>query len=102
MCSRRLPHKIGEKEKAIMESGFRWFKRERPGTDPMFSLDIHGISRQRWRKRVFWRTVVVRHPGAGVFAHSVHRASRHREKGDRKSTRLNSSHVKISYAVFCL
>src|SRR5690606_40515352 len=22
-------------------------------------------------------------------------------KGDRKSTRLNSSHVKISYAVFC-
>src|SRR5207302_3765046 len=25
-----------------------------------------------------------------------------RGKGDRKSTRLNSSHVKISYAVFCL
>src|SRR5690606_42143350 len=25
-----------------------------------------------------------------------------REKPDRKSTRLNSSHVKISYAVFCL
>src|SRR5690606_39792940 len=24
------------------------------------------------------------------------------KKGDRKSTRLNSSHVKISYAVFCL
>src|SRR3712207_8687833 len=25
-----------------------------------------------------------------------------REKADRKSTRLNSSHVNISYAVFCL
>src|SRR5690554_7177121 len=25
-----------------------------------------------------------------------------REFGDRKSTRLNSSHVRISYAVFCL
>src|SRR5436309_8103501 len=25
-----------------------------------------------------------------------------RDRGDRKSTRLNSSHVKISYAVFCL
>src|SRR5690606_41346168 len=25
-----------------------------------------------------------------------------RQSGDRKSTRLNSSHVKISYAVFCL
>src|SRR5690349_23770506 len=24
------------------------------------------------------------------------------ESGDRKSTRLNSSHVEISYAVFCL
>src|SRR5690606_41513474 len=31
------------------------------------------------------------------------RASLAREPGrDRKSTRLNSSHVKISYAVFCL
>src|SRR5690606_41604778 len=32
------------------------------------------------------------------------RAEQHvqREPRDRKSTRLNSSHVKISYAVFCL
>src|SRR5436309_9965587 len=29
-------------------------------------------------------------------------AAREREVQDRKSTRLNSSHVKISYAVFCL
>src|SRR3712207_8039049 len=27
---------------------------------------------------------------------------RHLEGGDRKSTRLNSSHANISYAVFCL
>src|SRR5438874_7316803 len=33
----------------------------------------------------------------GVHVH-VARAGR----GDRKSTRLNSSHVEISYAVFCL
>src|SRR6266496_6288837 len=26
----------------------------------------------------------------------------HAVRGDRKSTRLNSSHVEISYAVFCL
>src|SRR5699024_12866479 len=31
-----------------------------------------------------------------------HRAERHRRAQDRKSTRLNSSHVSISYAVFCL
>src|SRR5690606_40153388 len=30
------------------------------------------------------------------------RAGQHGAEGDRKSTRLNSSHVKISYAVFCL
>src|SRR5690349_23066556 len=29
-------------------------------------------------------------------------ASRRRSTSDRKSTRLNSSHVEISYAVFCL
>src|SRR5690606_41772727 len=29
-------------------------------------------------------------------------ALEHQRRRDRKSTRLNSSHVKISYAVFCL
>src|SRR5207302_2127951 len=33
----------------------------------------------------------------GVVVHDADAA-----RGDRKSTRLNSSHVKISYAVFCL
>src|SRR2546427_2603071 len=33
---------------------------------------------------------------------SVARARRHRRRRDRKSTRLNSSHSQISYAVFCL
>src|SRR2546426_4563869 len=30
------------------------------------------------------------------------RAAREDQRGDRKSTRLNSSHLVISYAVFCL
>src|SRR5690242_21083055 len=38
--------------------------------------------------------VVREHHGPG--------ASDKRVKGDRKSTRLNSSHMSISYAVFCL
>src|SRR5204863_1681698 len=29
-------------------------------------------------------------------------SNRSNDRGDRKSTRLNSSHVEISYAVFCL
>src|SRR5690606_40942312 len=32
----------------------------------------------------------------------IHEASPPQKREDRKSTRLNSSHVKISYAVFCL
>src|SRR2546430_8214709 len=35
-------------------------------------------------------------------AHLARRLRRGRELGDRKSTRLNSSHSQISYAVFCL
>src|SRR5436309_12256390 len=33
---------------------------------------------------------------------SLNNVGARRDLGDRKSTRLNSSHVKISYAVFCL
>src|SRR5688572_32524003 len=42
---------------------------------------------------------------AGMSARELHRARQHlafSEKRDRKSTRLNSSHSQISYAVFCL
>src|SRR5690606_39790102 len=41
----------------------------------------------------------VRHHGRHELVRQGHAIVVHR---DRKSTRLNSSHVKISYAVFCL
>src|SRR5690349_22629552 len=41
----------------------------------------------------------VHHPPAG---RDGDRADRLQIEADRKSTRLNSSHVEISYAVFCL
>src|SRR5437660_6529569 len=41
-----------------------------------------------------------RQPRQGLAGPSFLRAVR--RAGDRKSTRLNSSHVAISYAVFCL
>src|SRR5436309_10754173 len=41
-------------------------------------------------------------PTATSSGKSAPRRSRGGGRGDRKSTRLNSSHVKISYAVFCL
>src|SRR5207302_2962694 len=44
-------------------------------------------------------------PAAGNLAQGyigIQEEVARRGVGDRKSTRLNSSHVKISYAVFCL
>src|SRR5690606_40547836 len=39
---------------------------------------------------------------AGAHGLGIRTDGGRRALGDRKSTRLNSSHVKISYAVFCL
>src|SRR5215475_15556800 len=55
-------------------------------TTEIYTLSLHDalpISPRRWRA---WRR----------------RCGRAWRRRDRKSTRLNSSHVKISYAVFCL
>src|SRR5699024_12785018 len=43
-------------------------------------------------------------PGGRLGPQRVQQQSghRHTDRQDRKSTRLNSSHVSISYAVFCL
>src|SRR5215510_15487789 len=41
-------------------------------------------------------------PSAWWSVTTSRRAARPSRRGDRKSTRLNSSHVAISYAVFCL
>src|SRR5256885_13322953 len=41
-------------------------------------------------------------PGPGEFFSWAHVRGHQRHFQDRKSTRLNSSHLVISYAVFCL
>src|SRR5699024_12594044 len=44
-----------------------------------------------------------RHPAGSLRrGRKLHPGARARRRQDRKSTRLNSSHVSISYAVFCL
>src|SRR5690606_40039513 len=43
-----------------------------------------------------------RSPCAVVLHRMTAKSLQRRLRRDRKSTRLNSSHVKISYAVFCL
>src|SRR5690349_23954400 len=55
------------------------------------------------------RIILTRLRNAGIAKIETERSSNaqltvtiHTAKPDRKSTRLNSSHVEISYAVFCL
>src|SRR3712207_7393701 len=61
---------------------------------------------ERDQQRVVVLGVVARERIAGVDAFgrtaTQHRFHRGSEAQDRKSTRLNSSHANISYAVFCL
>src|SRR3712207_7636279 len=63
---------------------------------PIWTAGAHGLRAAR--------PVRLGRPAARAPAHRTHapdpRASP--ESGDRKSTRLNSSHANISYAVFCL
>src|SRR5262245_63207129 len=65
-------------------------------------------------RRGNWSHDALRRPGPTEFQDGRHVAThtlqakeqrpqrRHTAKPDRKSTRLNSSHLGISYAVFCL
>src|SRR5690349_23696663 len=48
------------------------------------------------------RTDAQGEPSAKVTGGEDRKLALVRQGGDRKSTRLNSSHVEISYAVFCL
>src|SRR3712207_7848171 len=58
---------------------------------------------QRCPPVVAERDRVVAAPGVGLEPHPDHRTAGDRGAvTDRKSTRLNSSHANISYAVFCL
>src|SRR5439155_11214637 len=65
-------------------------------------IDRHGVGHAAPQEDAFTRSAVELdagglEPGAGIPPHA-----RQAQAQDRKSTRLNSSHVAISYAVFCL
>src|SRR3989442_7443989 len=55
------------------------------------------------RSTLFPYTTLFRsHPGPHRWGRGLAPLARGSARRDRKSTRLNSSHVRISYAVFCL
>src|SRR5699024_11854697 len=60
-----------------------------------FNLDVDGSFGPITQQRVIDFQLAQGWSGDGIFGNPTSNA-------DRKSTRLNSSHVSISYAVFCL
>src|SRR5690606_40368813 len=95
--------------------------RRHPPRSPLFPYTtlFRSSSRAVWKVLLFQATIAAwiipsqrhrsRKPHAGPASPQYHVQKPPRVGGspdqrgrDRKSTRLNSSHVKISYAVFCL
>src|ERR1017187_10813536 len=103
-CARhRIPtHSMTSTETTVTP----WYQQSKPGvapgpdtdvTRPRPGFDLAGIRRYADSKQVrLWTWV---HQGA--LRGRVEEAFAAFEKLDRKSTRLNSSHRCISYAVFC-
>src|SRR5438067_9624560 len=85
-----------------MSPTLRFSHRRHPRSSLFFFLMI----RRPPRSTLFPYTTLFRSRGAAHQSRrarrSVHRRNPSPQPGDRKSTRLNSSHVSISYAVFCL
>src|SRR5215813_14546821 len=63
-------------------------------TTEIYTLSLHDALPIRWSP--------LRRSSSRCRPSSRGRSIRRRRPPDRKSTRLNSSHVRISYAVFCL
>src|SRR5690606_40472293 len=82
------------------------FRSRGPGHVESFRLlqSERQLRRRQRHHRVRRRSAgeVLGESGAADVRHRQLRAQARRAPEDRKSTRLNSSHVKISYAVFCL
>src|SRR5438045_9172499 len=71
-----------------------------PPTTELYTLSLHDALPISSRRRAAARTGGCRGPGRAP--RSARGRCRRRRARDRKSTRLNSSHLGISYAVFCL
>src|SRR5256885_12238607 len=68
----------------------------RPPRSTLFPYTTLSRSHARREGRLRWRL------DRGAARRRSDQARQRRSPGDRKSTRLNSSHLVISYAVFCL
>src|SRR5690606_40662114 len=70
------------------------------GFDADIIKNVYGYTFQL--TKVVNETAIPAFNGSTIFISQQTKLDTMQLHGDRKSTRLNSSHVKISYAVFCL
>src|SRR5690242_21776606 len=75
-----------------------------PATTEIYTLSLHDALPifRRMDEAVFEGDQPAQQPRGEQRFGGVARADGERGERDRKSTRLNSSHMSISYAVFCL
>src|SRR5699024_12485341 len=71
-------------------------------SDAMHPLALHDALPISWCRPANCLAMPIIPSGADRPSWGKFDRDRHLKEGDRKSTRLNSSHVSISYAVFCL
>src|SRR6266702_7766971 len=76
----------------------RWTYR---ADEPYAITDAFATERGRWVEWIFARDLLIEGLAMPAGEGDL-RIQPHPDEDDRKSTRLNSSHVAISYAVFCL
>src|SRR5688572_30905546 len=71
-------------------------------TTEIYTLSLHDALPISAAASASSACAVLRVSGVSGYSEASAASARARTAGDRKSTRLNSSHSQISYAVFCL
>src|SRR5256885_7113885 len=105
--SRRGIHRFQPRTTVGGATSMAW---RRPAPDTNAAAIVAKISRDCSTTSPAWPTIRQRHPFSAEMATTSIQTlsipgtggSSRSRTGDRKSTRLNSSHLVISYAVFCL
>src|SRR2546430_3629367 len=92
----------------LREIAHRQLRNERSGHTLSTTALVHeaylrlvNVNQVQWKDRAHFVAVAAR-VMRRILVDYARARSRDKRGGDRKSTRLNSSHSQISYAVFCL
>src|SRR5699024_11471709 len=92
-CMIRKPMKMKKLFKSCSMTSRNAMRTDKADTHVSLSWDLVRVMEQKWQSSNLFNAGDMIRAGQNLF---------HEVNPDRKSTRLNYSHVSISYAVFCL